>query len=57
MQIPGYYSRGFLLSFIELTISKLKRKYGGSVEAVLDYYNKASEKLDNIEKFENRTLY
>ena len=28
---------------------KLKRKYGGSVEAVLDYYNKASEKLDNIE--------
>jgi len=28
---------------------KLKRKYGGSVEAVLDYYNKAVEKLDNIE--------
>ena len=31
------------------TYYKLKRKYGGSVEAVLDYYNKASEKLDNIE--------
>lgn len=28
---------------------KLKRKYGGSVEAVLEYYNKANEKLDNIE--------
>lgn len=31
------------------TYYKLKRKYGGSVEAVLDYYNRASEKLDNIE--------
>ena len=31
------------------TYYKLKRKYGGSVSAVLDYYNKASEKLDNIE--------
>lgn len=31
------------------TYYKLKRKYGGSVEAVLDYYNTASEKLDNIE--------
>ena len=31
------------------TYYKLKRKYGGSVEAVLEYYNQASEKLDNIE--------
>jgi len=31
------------------TYYKLKRKYGGSVEAVLDYYNRASEKLENIE--------
>ena len=31
------------------TYYKLKRKYGGSVEAVIDYYNKATEKLDNIE--------
>ncbi|MBE6877603.1 MAG: DNA repair protein RecN [Ruminococcaceae bacterium] len=31
------------------TYYKLKRKYGGSVEAVLEYYDKAKEKLDNIE--------
>ena len=31
------------------TYYKLKRKYGGSVQAVLEYYDKASEKLDNIE--------
>lgn len=31
------------------TYYKLKRKYGGSVEAVLDYYSKATEKLENIE--------
>jgi len=31
------------------TYYKLKRKYGGDVSSVLDYYNKAQEKLDNIE--------
>ncbi len=31
------------------TYYKLKQKYGGSVEAVLEYYDKAREKLENIE--------
>ena len=31
------------------TYYKLKRKYGGDVAAVLEYYEKAQQKLDNIE--------
>lgn len=31
------------------TYYKLKRKYGGDVESVLEYYNHAKEKLDNIQ--------
>ena len=31
------------------TYYKLKRKYGTDVASVLEYYNKAQEKLDNIE--------
>ena len=31
------------------TYYKLKRKYGGDVESVIDYCSKAQEKLDNIE--------
>lgn len=31
------------------TYYKLKRKYGGDVESVLEYYQKAQHKLDNIE--------
>lgn len=36
------------------TIYRLKRKYGGSVEAVLDFYQKAVEELDFLQNSEER---
>ncbi len=35
-------------------ISHLKRKYGGSVESVLEHFHESEERLKNIETFEER---
>jgi len=34
---------------------KLKRKYGGNIEGVIDYYRRAVEKLSNIRESESKT--
>lgn len=37
------------------TLYRLKRKYGGSIEAVLDFYQKATEELDFLKNSEEKT--
>lgn len=36
-------------------IKKLKKKYGGSVEEIYDFLNKAQEEKDNLENFEEKS--
>lgn len=37
------------------TLYRLKRKYGGSIEAVLDFYQKSTEELDFLKNSEEKT--
>ncbi len=36
------------------TLQELKRKYGNTIEAVLDYYSESQDELSDLEKFEVR---